>query len=75
MTDPIAPGAALRLRSLTKSYAPGLPPVVDRLELEASPGELLTLLGPSGCGKTTTLRLIAGLEKPDGGQVELGAAT
>ena len=38
---------------------------------EIAEGELFTLLGPSGCGKTTTLRSIAGLEKPEGGRVTL----
>ncbi|AMQ18237.1 ABC transporter ATP-binding protein [Thermococcus peptonophilus] len=38
-------------------------------ELEVKSGEMITLLGPSGCGKTTTLRIIAGLEKPDSGRV------
>ncbi|GHG03237.1 iron ABC transporter ATP-binding protein [Deinococcus piscis] len=61
----------LSLRDLTKSYGPGLPPVVQHLNLDVGEGELVTLLGPSGCGKTTTLRLIAGLEAPDGGQVAL----
>jgi ABC-type Fe3+/spermidine/putrescine transport system ATPase subunit len=37
--------------------------------LDVAPGEFLTLLGPSGCGKTTTLRMIAGFEKPDAGRV------
>ncbi|UBV43965.1 ABC transporter ATP-binding protein [Deinococcus taeanensis] len=41
------------------------------MNLSVLPGELLTLLGPSGCGKTTTLRLIAGLERPDSGAVHL----
>ena len=61
----------LSLRHLTKSYGPGLPPVVQDLNLEMGEGELVTLLGPSGCGKTTTLRLVAGLEAPDSGQVGL----
>jgi len=38
-------------------------------ELEVKDGEFLTLLGPSGCGKTTTLRMIAGFERPDGGEI------
>ncbi|MFC4426710.1 ABC transporter ATP-binding protein [Deinococcus navajonensis] len=62
----------LDLQQLSKRYAAGLPPVVDRLSLQVLPGELLTLLGPSGCGKTTTLRLIAGLERPDSGAVHIG---
>lgn len=45
---------------------------VDHIDFEVRDGELLTLLGPSGCGKTTTLRLIAGLEKPDSGEIYLG---
>ncbi|HEV2529936.1 MAG TPA: ABC transporter ATP-binding protein [Thermomicrobiales bacterium] len=43
--------------------------VVDDVDLDVYPGELLALLGPSGCGKTTTLRLIAGFETPDGGRI------
>jgi multiple sugar transport system ATP-binding protein len=42
---------------------------VNRLCLAAEPGELLAVVGPSGCGKTTTLRLIAGLETPDEGNI------
>ncbi|WP_331232950.1 ABC transporter ATP-binding protein [Natronorarus salvus] len=45
---------------------------VDGLSLSVREGELLTLLGPSGCGKTTTLRLIAGLERPDDGVIRVG---
>ena len=42
---------------------------INRIQLEVDKGEMLTLLGPSGCGKTTTLRCIAGLEKPDEGDI------
>jgi iron(III) transport system ATP-binding protein len=59
----------LELDDLRKSY--GTETVVEGLSLSVREGEILTLLGPSGCGKTTTLRLIAGLERPDGGVVRL----
>jgi ABC-type Fe3+/spermidine/putrescine transport system ATPase subunit len=42
---------------------------VDQCDLEIRKGEIFTLLGPSGCGKTTTLRMVAGLERPDGGRI------
>jgi iron(III) transport system ATP-binding protein len=45
---------------------------VDGVSFEVKAGEMVTLLGPSGCGKTTTLRLIAGLERPDGGEIWVG---
>ncbi|MDR7412729.1 MAG: ABC transporter ATP-binding protein [Armatimonadota bacterium] len=45
---------------------------VDDVTLEAPEGKILTLLGPSGCGKTTTLRCLAGLERPDDGEIRFG---
>ena len=45
---------------------------VDHINLTVKDGQFLTLLGPSGCGKTTTLRLIAGFIKPDGGEIRVG---
>ena len=45
---------------------------VDNINLTIEPGEFVTLLGPSGCGKTTTLRMIAGFESPDEGEIYLG---
>lgn len=59
----------LNLAGLEKRY--GTEAVIDGLSLSVEDGEILTLLGPSGCGKTTTLRLIAGLERPDAGTVSL----
>ena len=62
--------SSITLRGLTKRF--GAVAAVRGLDLEIQEGELLTLLGPSGCGKTTTLRLIAGLEVPDAGEVLFG---
>jgi iron(III) transport system ATP-binding protein len=45
---------------------------LDGVTFDVRPGELFTLLGPSGCGKTTTLRSIAGLERPDSGTISIG---
>jgi len=59
----------LRLRGISKAFA-GVP-ALQQLDLEVGPREILSLIGPSGCGKTTTLRVIAGLEVPDGGSVEI----
>ncbi|MFC7157308.1 ABC transporter ATP-binding protein [Halomarina halobia] len=62
--------AAIVLDELRKEYG-GLV-AVDGLSLTVESGEFLVLLGPSGCGKSTTLRMIAGLETPTGGTIELG---
>jgi iron(III) transport system ATP-binding protein len=59
----------LELDDVAKRY--GEETVISGLSLSVFDGEILTLLGPSGCGKTTTLRLIAGLERPNGGVVRL----
>ena len=45
--------------------------ILDGIDLAVAPGECLALLGPSGCGKSTILRLIAGLDRPDGGRILL----
>lgn len=45
---------------------------VKDVSLNIEPGSFVTLLGPSGCGKTTTLRMIAGFESPDEGEIYLG---
>jgi putative spermidine/putrescine transport system ATP-binding protein len=59
----------IRLRGLVKRYGDVV--AVDAIDLDVGRGEFFTLLGPSGSGKTTTLRMIAGFERPDGGTVEL----
>ena len=59
----------LQLQQIRKSFANT--EVLKGIDLEAGQGEFITLLGASGCGKTTTLRVIAGLELPDSGQVIL----
>ncbi len=61
---------ALVLESVSKSYGDVV--AASSLGLRAAPGELLTLIGPSGCGKSTVLRLVAGLERPDAGTIEIG---
>ena len=63
------PSADVRLAQVRKSYGDVV--AVDGVELDIEAGEFFTLLGPSGSGKTTTLRLIAGFERPDEGRVEL----
>jgi multiple sugar transport system ATP-binding protein len=62
--------ASLRLDRLARNF--GKVRALDELSLEIPAGAFVTLLGPSGCGKSTTLNLIAGLDRPDNGQVFLG---
>lgn len=64
--------SAVELVEIEKSF--GATAVVKKLSLEVKEHELLALLGPSGCGKTTTLRMIAGLERPDTGVIRLAGA-
>jgi ABC-type Fe3+/spermidine/putrescine transport system ATPase subunit len=59
--------AVLEFRGVTKRFQ--AVDAVDRVSFSIFPGEIFTLLGPSGCGKTTTLRLAAGLEEPDQGEI------
>jgi len=61
---------AVELRGVTKRY--GEVTALRAIDLTIERGTLVTLLGPSGCGKTTMLRLIAGLERPDGGRILIG---
>ncbi|HEX4431293.1 MAG TPA: ABC transporter ATP-binding protein [Frankiaceae bacterium] len=60
-------GALVELRGLHRRFGSTL--ALDGLSLTMAPGELVALLGPSGCGKTTALRVLAGFERPDSGEV------
>jgi putative spermidine/putrescine transport system ATP-binding protein len=62
-------GAGLTARGLVKQY--GDTRAVDGVDLDVRPGEFVSLLGPSGCGKTTTLRMIAGLDPVDVGEIRI----
>ncbi|MGK5631830.1 ABC transporter ATP-binding protein [Streptomyces sp. URMC 123] len=67
------PAPAARLTHVSKSFggAPGGQQVLDDIGLEVAPGEFVCLLGASGCGKSTLLNLVAGLERPSAGTIEL----
>ena len=62
--------SVIELRNVSKAY--GANTVLRNVSLQVQAGEFLTLLGPSGCGKTTILRLLAGFEKADGGEIAIG---
>ena len=61
--------SSVALRNVTKRFDDFV--AVDDLSLELGKGEFFTLLGPSGCGKTTTLRMIAGFERPSAGEIRI----
>ena len=62
--------AQIILENLSKHF--GTVKAVDQVDLTIQDGEFFALLGPSGCGKTTTLRMIAGLEEPTRGKIQIG---
>jgi iron(III) transport system ATP-binding protein len=70
LPSPIAP--VLEFRGVVKRF--GSTCAVDQVSFAVRSGEIFTLLGPSGCGKTTTLRLVAGLEEPDDGEILINGA-
>ena len=61
--------AYIELRQVTKRF--GKVTAVDRLDLDIAQGECVAMLGPSGCGKTTTLRMVAGFEDLDDGEIRV----
>jgi thiol reductant ABC exporter, CydC subunit len=76
VVEPAAPGSfpehgTIRLDRVRFSY-PGLPPVLDDLSLEVTPGERLAIVGPSGTGKSTLLRLLLRLTDPQSGEITIG---
>jgi len=70
---PVPAGVAVRLRALGKAF--GTRQVLEGIELDIEPGEFVAIVGRSGCGKSTLLRLVAELETPSAGGIELDGAT
>ncbi len=66
------PANSVKLERLVRRFSGAERPAVDDVTLEVGQGEVVSLVGPSGCGKSTTLRMVAGLDFPDSGQVLIG---
>ncbi|MBO1030796.1 ATP-binding cassette domain-containing protein [Tessaracoccus sp. SD287] len=66
--------ASVEFRQASRIYDASRPPAVNRINLTIEDGEFLVLVGPSGCGKSTTLRMLAGLEPVDEGQIFIDGA-
>src|SRR5690348_12397531 len=64
--------ASVTFDKATRLYPGGTRPAVDKLDLEIADGEFLVLVGPSGCGKSTSLRMLAGLEEVNDGNIFIG---
>ncbi len=62
----------LKLAGLVKRYREGRPPVLDGIDFELRAGEYVAIMGESGVGKSTLLNLMAGLDRPDAGRIEVG---
>jgi sulfonate transport system ATP-binding protein len=62
---------SVRVQQLTQVFERDRPPVLDRIDLDVGPGEFVCLLGASGCGKSTLLSLIASLDTPTSGSIEV----
>ncbi len=71
MSDDPAPAAPAALAAVGVAKAYGALPVLADIDFRVAPGEVVAVLGPSGCGKSTLLRVLAGLEPPDRGRVEI----
>ncbi|MBX3098457.1 MAG: ABC transporter ATP-binding protein [Salinibacterium sp.] len=72
-STPTEPSGTVVLDGVTRRF--GETKAVDNLSLRVEAGEFLSLLGPSGCGKTTTLRMLAGFEHPDGGDIRISGTS
>ena len=62
--------SGIKIIQLRKVYGESI--ALHDIDLEVANGEVMALLGPSGCGKTTTLQLLAGFLRPDGGEIRVG---